>query len=73
MFLAGSSLAGLARAIIRTTADHATPASHRSRMLEVDIDSGRGGSPLVVDPARPAPPRAHRTLRYPFVWRKRAY
>lgn len=29
---------GLSRAIIRTTADHATPAWHRQRLLEIDSD-----------------------------------
>jgi hypothetical protein len=47
---------GLARAIIRTTADHATPAEHRRLMRAIDLDGGV--STRVVDPDAAAEPLA---------------
>ena len=38
---------GLVRAIIRTSIDAATPAWHRRRLLEIDVDSGRQSSTRV--------------------------
>ena len=43
---------GLARAIIRTTADHATPPSHRRLLRYIDVDGGanvRIADPDVVE------------------------
>lgn len=43
---------GLARAIIRSSSDHATPAAHRRRMRQVDTDHGRRTT--IADPDRGA-------------------
>ena len=39
---------GLARAFVRTTVDAATPLWHRRRLVQIDADTGRGGSATVV-------------------------
>jgi hypothetical protein len=39
---------GLVRAVVRTTVDTATPLWHRRRLLQIDVDSGVGGSTTVV-------------------------
>jgi hypothetical protein len=42
---------GLARAFVRVSMDAATPHWHRSRMLEIDVESGRDGSVSIAGAA----------------------
>ena len=35
---------GLLRVVVRSSSDHASPAAHRQRLRQIDLDSGRGGS-----------------------------
>jgi beta-galactosidase len=46
---------GLARAIIRTTADHATAPAHRRRMREIDVEGGVNMRVIDPDAAKPVP------------------
>merc|ERR1712003_165660 len=41
---------GLARAFVRSSEDHATSATHRSRLLQIDKDTGVGSSALISAP-----------------------
>lgn len=57
-----SAYHGLARATIMTTQDRSSPAWHRARLLEIDVNSGAGQSAHIVPPledeatlAAPAP------------------
>lgn len=44
---------GLARAFVRVSMDAATPHWHRSRMLEIDVESGRDGSATIAGALTP--------------------
>jgi len=44
---------GLTRAFVRASMDAATPHWHRTRMLEIDVESGRDGSATIAGALAP--------------------